>query len=87
MVYCGMVSDGRRISLGEAAGRVYEPAPREGRLSSDNRRYLEKVLRLRPGDPFLVTDGLGNEGSATLGPDGTFTLAGWGPPVVSPPSP
>ena len=36
--------------------RVYEPKPGP-ELSEENARYLGGVLRLRPGDVFLITDG------------------------------
>lgn len=46
-------------------------------LSDDNRHYLERVLRLRPGDPFVVTDGAGREADAWLGNRGEYRREGW----------
>ncbi|MBF0500962.1 MAG: 16S rRNA (uracil(1498)-N(3))-methyltransferase [Candidatus Riflebacteria bacterium] len=57
-------------------GRIYEPAPEtEGALSVDNRHYLERVLRLRPGDIFTITNGIGREGTAKLETDGRYRLS------------
>lgn len=53
--------------------RVYEPDFANG-LSEENRHYLEKVLRLRPGDEFFLTDGRGREASARLGTAQGFQL-------------
>ena len=36
-----------------------------GVLSDENRHRIERVLRLRPGDKFVITDGHGNETEAT----------------------
>ena len=35
-------------------------------LTSDERHYLEKVLRLRPGSPFAIVDGQGGLHQAEL---------------------
>lgn len=53
--------------------RVYEAHPDLGRLSSDNRHHLERVLRLQPGDEFFVVDGKGGEYRACLRPDGAYS--------------
>lgn len=63
----------------EEAGhaRVWEPVPQSaGVLSPENRHYLERVLRLRPGARFQVTDGRGGEADAILEADGRYRLAG-----------
>lgn len=54
--------------------RVCEPHPDLGRLSDDNLHHLERVLRLRHGDTFLITDGKGAEYSCVLRPNGAFTV-------------
>ena len=46
--------------------RVYQPELC-GTLSDDNKHRLERVLRMRPGDSFIITDGLGQEGCCHLG--------------------
>ncbi|MEM9563188.1 MAG: RsmE family RNA methyltransferase [Actinomycetota bacterium] len=38
-------------------------------LTDDDRRHLERSLRLRPGTPITVADGVGRWRSALLGPD------------------
>lgn len=53
--------------------RVFEPAF-EGFLSDENRHYLGKVLRLRDGDSFVVTDGRGHEGLSRWGADGALRV-------------
>ena len=68
----------REEAAAEDAGhaRVWEPVrEHEGRLSPDNRRYLERVLRLRPDAIFHLTDGVGREAEATLLSDGAYRLS------------
>ncbi len=55
-----------------------------GRLSDDNRHRLERVLRLREGDSFVVTDGLGHETTAVLGKSGTYHAPTWETPGREP---
>ncbi|RCK79728.1 MAG: Ribosomal RNA small subunit methyltransferase E [Candidatus Ozemobacter sibiricus] len=56
-----------------------------GTLTADQRHHLEKVLRLRPGDVFVVTDGVGREATARLEAEGRFALIGpWGEPGREP---
>lgn len=55
--------------------RVYEAVPADGgTLSAENRHYLERVLRVRPGDGFQITDGAGREASAVLQAGGAYRL-------------
>ncbi len=55
-----------------------------GTLSEDNRHRLERVLRLREGDNFVITDGCGHETTATLGRSGSYTAAAWQVPDREP---
>ena len=55
-----------------------------GRLSDDNRHRLERVMRLREGDSFVVTDGLGHETTAVLGKSGTYHAPTWETPGREP---
>ena len=52
--------------------RVYEPGP-QGLLSDENRKYLRTVLRMKDGEPFIITDGRGTERVAVLGPRGEYS--------------
>jgi 16S rRNA (uracil1498-N3)-methyltransferase len=52
-------------------------------LEREDRRHLERVLRLRPGDPLEVVDGTRTVWQAALGPDGRALL---GEPLPHPPS-
>lgn len=45
-----------------------------GNLADDNSHRLKRVLRLREGDSFVVTDGKGREIIAKLGNDSNFTF-------------
>ena len=63
--------------------RVIETNP-DGCLSKDNRHRLERVLRLRIGDEFVITDGLGKEAIATLQKDGQYTANDWYEPNREP---
>lgn len=56
--------------------RIVETEP-NGCLSKDNRHRLERVLRLRKGDEFVITDGLGKEAIATLLENGQYTVNDW----------
>lgn len=56
--------------------RVIEPELK-GKLSEDNRHRLERVLRLREGDKFIITDGMGHEAEAVLEKSGAYTAADW----------
>lgn len=48
--------------------RIIEPEL-SGTLEKENRHRIERVLRLREGDKFVITDGNGHE--ATAGPKKT----------------
>jgi 16S rRNA (uracil1498-N3)-methyltransferase len=50
-------------------------------LTDEESRYLERVLRFRPGDRFAVVDGAGSLWSACLGDDGRAVL---GPSSATP---
>lgn len=63
--------------------RVLEPAA-DGVLSDENRHYLGRVLRLRVGDAFTLTDGAGREVVAVLGDDGAYQLQEWADPGREP---
>lgn len=63
--------------------RIIEPSF-SGTLSDDNRHRIERVLRLRPGDKFVVTDGCGNETEAVLGKNGQYDSDGWKQPNREP---
>ncbi len=63
--------------------RVIETAL-SGRLSEDNRHRLERVLRLREGDAFVITDGCGHESNATLGRSGNYNAEAWQSPGREP---
>ena len=56
--------------------RIVETEP-NGILNKDNRHRLERVLRLRIGDEFVITDGLGREATAILQKDGQYTIDEW----------
>lgn len=55
-----------------------------GVLSDDNRHRIERVLRLRPGDKFVITDGCGNEAEAVLGKNGNYEAESWKQPNREP---
>ncbi len=55
-----------------------------GDLSEDNRHRLERVLRLREGDNFVITDGCGHETTARLGRSGSYTADVWQTPGREP---
>jgi 16S rRNA (uracil1498-N3)-methyltransferase len=55
-----------------------------GMLSEDNRHRLERVLRLREGDRFVITDGLGHEAEATLERSGNYRAFAWQSPGREP---
>ncbi|HNX76374.1 MAG TPA: 16S rRNA (uracil(1498)-N(3))-methyltransferase [Candidatus Rifleibacterium sp.] len=55
-----------------------------GRLTDDNRHRLERVLRLRPGDGFVITDGCGHEATAVLGKSGDYQAPAWNSPGREP---
>ncbi|MBQ2591687.1 MAG: 16S rRNA (uracil(1498)-N(3))-methyltransferase [Candidatus Riflebacteria bacterium] len=63
--------------------RIIETEP-NGCLSKDNRHRLERVLRLRPGDKFVVTDGCGKESEAILENDGNYSIVSWYEPNREP---
>ena len=63
--------------------RVYQPELC-GTLSDDNKHRLERVLRMRPGDSFIITDGLGQEAVAILGKDGSYQGKEWVEPGREP---
>ncbi|MBP7635184.1 16S rRNA (uracil(1498)-N(3))-methyltransferase [Candidatus Ozemobacteraceae bacterium] len=63
--------------------RVLEPEA-DGLLSDENRHYLERVLRLRLGEAFTVTDGVGREAVAVLGEKGAYRLQDWSDPGREP---
>lgn len=56
----------------------------QGKLCDDNRHRLERVLRLREGEKFVITDGLGHEAEARLGRSGEYTAAAWQTPGREP---
>ncbi|NLM17393.1 MAG: 16S rRNA (uracil(1498)-N(3))-methyltransferase [Candidatus Riflebacteria bacterium] len=64
-------------------GRVLEKAP-EGLLSEENRHRLINVLRMKPGDSFIITDGSGHEAEAVLQENATYTSNGWEEPMREP---
>ena len=45
---------------------AYEPGAGEFRLDEDNSRHIVLVLRMRPGEDILLTDGKGNLLTATI---------------------
>ncbi len=51
-----------------------------GNLDKENRHRLERVMRLRPGDVFVITDGRGHEAEAILGPQGSYAAEKWSAP-------
>ncbi len=55
-----------------------------GVLSDENRHRLERVLRLRPGNKFVITDGHGNETEATLEKNGAYSAEKWETPEREP---
>ncbi len=55
-----------------------------GRLNEDNRHRLERVLRLREGDKFVITDGIGHEAEAVLGKGGNYEARQWQTPEREP---
>ncbi len=63
--------------------RIVEVNP-DGKLTKDNRHRLERVLRLRPGDKFVVTDGCGKESEAVLEKDGNYSVVSWYEPEREP---
>lgn len=62
---------------GEGSGDIDRPE-----LDDRDRHHLERVLRLRPGDTFTVSDGAGRWRTCRFGP----TIDPAGPVVVVPPS-
>lgn len=56
--------------------RVYE-VELSGVLTKENRHRLERVMRLREGDNFIIANGNGQEAEAVLGPRGTYQANGW----------
>jgi 16S rRNA (uracil1498-N3)-methyltransferase len=63
--------------------RIIEISP-NGCLNKDNRHRIERVLRLRPGDEFIVTDGCGKEAIARLQKEGQYTVKSWDEPNREP---
>ncbi|GAB4278161.1 MAG: 16S rRNA (uracil(1498)-N(3))-methyltransferase [Candidatus Rifleibacteriota bacterium] len=59
--------------------RVFE-AEVSGILSKDNRHRLERVMRLRDGDKFILTDGGGKEAVAVLCKAGAYKIIEWAEP-------
>lgn len=55
-----------------------------GKLSEDNRHRLERVLRLREGDGFIITNGCGQEATALLGRSGNYVAEAWQTPGREP---
>lgn len=51
-----------------------------GILNKDQRHRLERVMRLRQGDAFVITDGRGNEADAVLGNNGEYSAPEWRTP-------
>lgn len=56
----------------------------QGTLSADNRHRIERVLRLRDGDKFVITDGCGHEAEAVLGRNGSYQAESWQTPRREP---
>lgn len=52
-----------------------------GSLNKDQRHRLERVMRLRPGDAFVITDGRGHEADATLENNGEYSASEWRTPA------
>ena len=63
--------------------RIIETEP-NGCLNKDNRHRIERVLRLRPGDKFSVTDGCGKEAEAVLEKEGKYSVESWYEPNREP---
>ncbi len=63
--------------------RIIEISP-NGYLTKDNRHRLERVLRLRVGDTFVITNGCGKEAVATLQKDGQYSVSDWVEPQREP---
>ena len=63
--------------------RIIETEP-NGCLTKDNRHRIERVLRLGPGDKFIITDGCGREGEAILGRNGEYSVESWYEPKREP---
>ncbi len=63
--------------------RIHQTEP-GGSLNKDNRHRLERVMRLRPGDVFVVTDGCGHEAEAVLGEGGSYSASAWQKPGREP---
>ena len=63
--------------------RITELQP-DGNLSKDNRHRIERVLRLRIGDRFIITDGTGRETEAILEKDGKYSIEKWYEPQREP---
>ncbi|MBU1106155.1 MAG: 16S rRNA (uracil(1498)-N(3))-methyltransferase [Candidatus Riflebacteria bacterium] len=63
--------------------RIIEPAL-VGTLNDDNRHRIERVLRLREGDKFVITDGCGHEATAVLGLKGAYSAETWQTPEREP---
>ncbi len=63
--------------------RVIESAL-AGTLEADNRHRLERVLRLREADQFVITDACGHEAVATLGRNGEYQAEAWQTPEREP---
>ncbi len=64
--------------------RVYEPVE-NGLLSAENRKYLERVLRLKKGDRFFITNGNGCEIEAVLEDNGCYSGVQKTTPAREPP--
>ncbi len=63
--------------------RVYQKEL-SGCLTDDNRHRLERVLRLNPGDKFIITNGLGKEAEATLQEKSEYVAEYWFEPGREP---
>jgi 16S rRNA (uracil1498-N3)-methyltransferase len=63
--------------------RVIEPEL-AGNLSDENRHRLERVLRLKSGDSFIITDGMGHEATAVLLGRGAYRAELWEKPNREP---
>lgn len=63
--------------------RIIEPAL-AGTLNEENRHRIERVLRLRDGDKFIITDGCGHEATAVLGSKGAYHAEAWQTPAREP---
>jgi 16S rRNA (uracil1498-N3)-methyltransferase len=63
--------------------RIIEPEL-SGTLEKENRHRIERVLRLREGDKFVITDGNGHEATVVLKKNGEYEGDKWESPNREP---